>query len=89
MEQPTETLINETAKCRESVYGDVTYEKKEKPPTCICLCTQTPCAEQRHKKLVPGVVCEEGLSGEEKGKGDITLVSILIFEPCEVLPIPK
>ena len=68
MEQPTETLINETAKCRESVYGDMTYEKKEKPPTCICLCTQTTYAEQRQETGARGDLWGGIVWGRE-GKG--------------------
>ena len=73
----------------ESLYMVIWLMKKRKNHPHAFACVHRQRMQNRDKKLVPGVICEEGLSGEERGKGDISLVSLLNFEPCEVLPIPK
>lgn len=69
MEQPIETLISETAKCRRVCirWCDL-WKKKEKTHTCICLCTQTTCAEQTWETGARGGLWG-GIEWGREGKG--------------------
>lgn len=65
-------------------------KKKEKTYTHAFACIEGEHVEDRDIETGAGGGPWGGiLGGRERGEGDITLVNVLNFEPCEVLPIPK
>lgn len=70
MEQPIETLISETAKCRRVCirwWCDL-WKKRKTHTHAFCLCTQTTCAEQAWETGARGGLWG-GIEWEREGKG--------------------